>query len=64
MNNGICIGFGDKEGKCENKAGGRWSPHWCPECDKARVTHIGEQFVKIAAKAAGRVDPPEEVHDR
>jgi hypothetical protein len=44
-----CIGFGEREGVCENPAGGppRDNPIWCGECDTARIEHISAQFQKI-----------------
>lgn len=41
-----CIGFGEFEGKCENIAGTKWSPHWCDRCNKLRLAHIDAGFKK------------------
>jgi hypothetical protein len=35
-----CLGFGDKEGKCDKVAGTTRTPYWCQECDDARCGHI------------------------
>jgi hypothetical protein len=40
-----CIGFGKYEGKCNNKAGTKWSPYWCKRCNKLRLAHIDKRFV-------------------
>ena len=42
-----CIGFGEFQGKCENEAGTKWSPHWCKRCNELRFDHIDAGFVKI-----------------
>lgn len=44
-----CIGFGEREGVCENDAGGppRDNPVWCGECDTARIEYLSGQFKKI-----------------
>ncbi len=42
-----CIGFGEYEGKCENKAGTKWSPYWCERCNKLRIEHIDKQLTNI-----------------
>ena len=39
-----CVGFGEKEGKCNNKAGTKWSPYWCEECNQKRLEHIEKQL--------------------
>jgi hypothetical protein len=51
-----CIGFGEREGVCENAAGGppRDNPIWCGECDTARIEHISAQFQKIEEGFRGR----------
>jgi hypothetical protein len=52
----LCIGYGEFEGKCTNVAGSRWSPYWCPRCDKLRLDHISSQLAEInlqIAKAKG-----------
>jgi len=55
MNLKQCIGFGDKEGKCNNPAGTKWSPYWCEECNKARLEHISKRFEEIAIRLAPEV---------
>jgi len=45
-----CIGFGDKEGKCNNPAGTKWSPHWCEECNRKRLDHITNRLEEMNAK--------------
>ncbi len=47
-----CIGFGDKEGCCDNEAGTQWGPLWCLECDEKRIAHIDAQMQKISTKFA------------
>jgi len=39
-----CIGFGEFTGKCTNKAGTKWSPYWCEQCNKLRLEHIDNGF--------------------
>jgi hypothetical protein len=34
---------------CAVAPGGRWSPYFCPDCDKRRVDHIGQNLRGIAA---------------
>ncbi len=49
-----CFGWKERRGTCERKpnpllpspAEGR-SEHWCPECQRARIAHLNEQFAKI-----------------
>ena len=50
-----CIGFGEREGICENDAGGppRDNPIWCGECDKARIEYLSGQFVKLSENLRG-----------
>ena len=45
-----CIGYGEFEGKCTNKAGTKWSPYWCERCNKLRLECISEQL-KLLEKA-------------
>jgi len=45
----VCIGFGEREGVCENIAGTPWTPLWCTECDEQRRSHITEQMEGILA---------------
>lgn len=42
-----CIGFGNKEGKCTNNVNPKINPHWCPECNAARIDHINKQFERM-----------------
>lgn len=53
-----CIGFGEKEGTCQNMAGTKWSPYWCAECNEKRMEHIDRQFKIILhdmrARSTGR----------
>ena len=35
------------EPDCENEAGGRWSPYWCPECDHQRVERISANLKRL-----------------
>ena len=44
-----CIGYGDREGICTNKAGTPWGPLWCHDCDKVRLTTISQQMTEIKA---------------
>ena len=44
-----CYGFGERTNNCTNTPGGKWSPHFCPECDEARMSHLSSQFKKIEA---------------
>lgn len=43
-----CIGYGAKEGTCENEAGTPWTPLWCLECDEERRATITAQLKDIA----------------
>lgn len=43
----ICIGFGAKEGVCENEAGTPWTPLWCSECDQERLDSISASLAEI-----------------
>ena len=45
--NGKCIGFGDKEGKCDNKPGTQWSDYWCDDCDADRRVTVRKQLEAI-----------------
>ena len=47
-----CLGFGEYEHKCMNKAGTKWSPYWCERCHRLRMTHIDSQLKKIVNKFA------------
>jgi hypothetical protein len=51
-----CYGFGERQDNCPNVPGGKWSPYFCPECDEARMAHLGAQFKKLAANFS-RVSP-------
>ena len=42
-----CIGYGEYEGKCNNKAGTKWGPLWCMRCDKIRMATISSKFKDI-----------------
>ena len=42
-----CLGFGPLEGKCMNEAGSRWSKHWCPRCDIARLDHVSRRLADL-----------------
>ena len=55
-----CAGY-DDDGKafaCPNKAGTRWTPVWCPECDTKRRARISASLQSmaddLARKAAAR----------
>ncbi len=39
-----CLGYGEYEGKCQEVAGTRWTPHWCLRCDELRRGTITKQF--------------------
>lgn len=54
-----CIGFGEREGKCENPAGTKWGPLWCEECDTQRLTHIDAQMQRISERFEALVVPVE-----
>ena len=41
----ICV-----EAGCLNRAGGRWSPYWCPSHDAERVARIGRQLKALAKR--------------
>jgi hypothetical protein len=57
----LCAGFGERQDTCDNIAGGRWSPYFCPSCDEARVAHISSRMEKISAGFAPmRVSPQTE----
>lgn len=43
----ICIGFGEHEGKCENKVDKKINPVWCPRCDKIRVNKISNSLTRM-----------------
>ena len=45
-----CIGFGEFEGKCDNVAGTKWSPHWCERCNKLRFDQIDNRFKEITRR--------------
>lgn len=45
-----CIGFGEYEGKCDNEAGTKWTPHWCLRCDELRRAHITRQLEDIGKR--------------
>ena len=51
-----CIGFGEREGCCDNEAGTPWTDLWCPECDEKRRAHVTAQMGDILA--ALREDKP------
>lgn len=53
-----CIGFGEREGKCENLAGGapRDNPIWCGECDVLRIEHLSSQFELLGSRFRLDVD--------
>ena len=36
---------------CDRPAGTAWSPHWCCECNIARMDRITEQLESLAAPA-------------
>lgn len=42
-----CIGYGQYEGKCENKAGTIHSDYWCQRCDDIRLKKITENMENI-----------------
>ena len=42
-----CIGYGEFEGKCNNIAGTKCSPHWCERCNKLRLDHIDKQLATM-----------------
>lgn len=44
-----CIGFGEREGICENTAAARDPYLWCDECERARRGHLNNQFAEISA---------------
>ena len=46
----ICIGFGEREGKCENPAGTPWTPLWCSACDEERRAHITAQLERVGSR--------------
>ena len=41
----ICV-----EPGCLNRAGGHWSPYWCPVHDAERVDRIGRQLEAVAKR--------------
>ncbi len=52
--NRSCIGYGEFEGKCNNIAGTKWSPHWCEKCNKLRLDHIDKSMNKLMADMKSR----------
>lgn len=42
-----CIGYGEHEGKCSNKAGTKWSKYWCERCNHIRLDTISAQMQAI-----------------
>lgn len=44
-----CIGYGEREGVCENVAGTPWTPLWCTPCDEERRATISRQLAEISA---------------
>jgi len=45
----LCIGWGDREGVCENEAGTTWTRLWCSDCDERRRAHITAEMEKVTA---------------
>lgn len=43
----ICVGFGEFEGKCENKAGCPHTRYWCVRCNKLRMDSISNSLEGI-----------------
>ena len=39
-----CIGYGEKEGTCNNQADTPWGPYWCEKCNQARMKNIVKRF--------------------
>ena len=35
---------------CDNPAGTRWGPLWCPDCDSRRLARLDAGFKQIAAE--------------
>lgn len=50
-----CIGYGEQEGVCTNKAGTPWTPLWCLPCDEDRRETITAQMKAISASIAGEM---------
>ncbi len=47
-----CIGYGLKEGRCDNFTGaksqtGRKNSYWCPVCDEIRIKGVGNQINEL-----------------
>ncbi len=56
-----CIGFGVKEGKCDNSICA-YSPHWCAECEEKRRKHIGGCFDSLLGNFDRKSKIKEEKH--
>jgi len=63
MNERSCLGYGRYEGKCTNRAGTPWGPHWCMRCDKLRLDAISKGFKEIAEGFAARAAAKEVGHE-
>lgn len=48
-----CIGFADKEKKCENAVDWPLSHLWCKTCEDARREHISKKFAEMDKKFGG-----------
>jgi hypothetical protein len=48
-----CLGYGDREGKCDQEAGTPWTPYWCPACDKVRREAITASLEAMAPEVPG-----------
>jgi hypothetical protein len=44
-----CIGYGEREGVCENEAGTPWTRLWCLPCDEERRAALTRQMAEITA---------------
>lgn len=42
-----CIGYGEREGRCESEAGTPWTHLWCMACDEERRVTITKQMEEI-----------------
>lgn len=52
----ICVCEGRYQGcdhgkTCNKQAGGRWSPHFCIDCDENRTLHIDRVFDSLMEKS-------------
>lgn len=54
MTQRVCEGYGKRKGRCQNPAGGPWSPWWCKSCDTDRVQAIVKRFPDLKETFYGK----------